>query len=72
METDFNPKTPQSDPDWEYYGLLQDVHQGRRDLDETIKYIAGIESPGECSDILISQKLDAISDFLRNCVFERD
>lgn len=69
-----NLNIPQPDPEWEYYGLWQDVHTAKADLDKAIKYIAVIEQPDDSTDACIAQMLNGVADLLRNCVevFDED
>ncbi|MGB6297008.1 MAG: hypothetical protein WBF90_12610 [Rivularia sp. (in: cyanobacteria)] len=68
MESEKN-NVSHPDPEWEYYGLWQDVNLAKNNLDEAIKYIAAIENPDDSTDARIAQKLGAVISLLKNCSF---
>lgn len=59
----------QPDPDWDYCELLTDVLVAKSNLDEAIKYIISIEYSDHSTDCKIADKLNAIGNYLKVCVF---
>lgn len=62
-----NLKIPQPDPDWDYYELWQLAHKLKAGIEETIKYMAVIESADGSTDASLGKQFESLSTLCDNC-----